>query len=144
DGAERLYAELAARDEAAARALEPLDGQRIVRALEVLEASGRSIGEWRNERSSPLVDGASAEMVVLEPEREAVVSHIERRFEHMIGEGALEEVRGLLSLGIDPSMPAMKAIGVPELAAVLAGKTDLGTAMAQAKAATRRYAKRQV
>jgi tRNA dimethylallyltransferase len=144
EGAERLHAELAARDEASARTLEPSDGQRIVRALEVLEASGRPIRAWRDERSPALVEAASAELIVLQPERAIVVSRIERRFESMVEEGALEEVRALLSLEIDPAMPAMKAIGVPELAAVLSGESDLDTAIARAKAATRRYAKRQV
>jgi tRNA dimethylallyltransferase len=144
EGAERLHAELAARDEASARALEPSDGQRIVRALEVLEASGRPIRDWRSERSRPLVEAASAKLIVLQPERDVVISRIERRFERMVEEGALDEVRALLALGIDPSMPALKAIGVPELAAVLGGTSDLDTAIAQARAATRRYAKRQV
>lgn len=143
-GAKRLHAELSARDEATARTLEPSDGQRIVRALEVLDASGRPIRDWQAERSTPLIETASASKIILEPERAAVVSRIERRFDRMIEEGALEEVRELLSLGLEPSMPAMKAIGVSELAAVLNGESGLDAAIAQAKAATRRYAKRQV
>ncbi len=142
-GAPRLHAVLAARDPAAAARLRPGDGQRIVRALEVLDASGRSILDWQAGRASPMIDRASARLLVMAPERAALVRRIDDRFDRMIGNGALEEVRRLAALGLDPALPAMKAIGVPELQAVLAGELDAGDAIAHAKIATRQYAKRQ-
>lgn len=143
EGAGTLHAVLAGRDALAATVLQPNDGQRIVRALEVLEASGRSILDWQAARGQPLVDAESARLMVLEPERAEVVARIERRFDAMVEEGALEEVRALMALNLSPRMPAMKAIGVRELAAALAGTMTLPEAVAKAKAATRQYAKRQ-
>jgi tRNA dimethylallyltransferase len=124
-------------------ALKPTDGQRIVRALEVLQASGRSILKWQQERGKPLIDVASARMLVIEPDRAELVARIERRFDAMVGNGAMEEARALGALGLDPSLPAMKAIGVRELLAASAGEMTLDDAIEQAKIATRQYAKRQ-
>lgn len=143
EGAGALHAVLADQDGQAAAVLQSNDGQRIVRALEVLEASGRSILDWQAATGKPLVDAESAQLMVLEPERAEVVARIERRFDAMVEEGALEEVRALVALNLPPRMPAMKAIGVRELAAVLAGTMALPEAVAKAKAATRQYAKRQ-
>jgi tRNA dimethylallyltransferase len=143
EGAEALHAVLASADPASAARIRPSDGQRIVRALEVLEASGRTLSEWQAKPSRPLVDAASVRKLVLDPDRTVLADRIDRRFDQMLGGGALEEVRALLSLDLPPTMPAMKAIGVPELAAVLAGELRLEEAAARAKAATRQYAKRQ-
>jgi tRNA dimethylallyltransferase len=143
EGAEALHRELGARDARMAERLRPNDGQRIVRALEVVEASGRSILDWQGDRSRPLVDSQSARKIVLAPERAVLRANIDRRFDEMIGAGALDEVRAILALGLAPTLPAMKAIGVPELAGVLRGEAAIDAAMARAKAATRQYAKRQ-
>ena len=142
-GAPRLHDILMHRDADAASQLRPSDGQRIVRALEVLEASGRSILAWQRENGPPLIDRGSARFFVIEPERAALVERIERRFDAMIESGALEEVRRLDALGLDPALPAMKAIGVRELQAVLAGSMSAEAAIERVKAATRQYAKRQ-
>jgi tRNA dimethylallyltransferase len=143
EGADLLHRELAKRDAAAAAALEPADGQRIVRALEVLEASGRSIRDWRRETGTPPVDAASTRMVVLTPERTDLVNRIDMRLERMMEEGALDEVRRLAALGLHPSLPATKAIGFRELRAVQEGKSTPAEAVERAKIATRQYAKRQ-
>ncbi|MFN3766603.1 MAG: tRNA (adenosine(37)-N6)-dimethylallyltransferase MiaA [Aliihoeflea sp.] len=143
DGAEALHRQLEARDARAAERLRPNDGQRIVRALEVVEASGRSILDWQGDRSVPLVDAQSATRIVLTPEREFLRRNIDRRFDQMVDAGALGEVRTVLTLDLPPTLPAMKAIGVPELADHLHGKVSLDEAIARAKAATRQYAKRQ-
>ncbi|MFE0015231.1 tRNA (adenosine(37)-N6)-dimethylallyltransferase MiaA [Mesorhizobium sp. NPDC059054] len=142
-GAPRLHRELMLRDSAMAMQLRPSDGQRIARALEVLDASGRSILSWQSQRGEPLIDRTSAHFFVIEPDREALRTRIDRRFDAMIEQGALEEVRQILALGLDPALPAMKAIGVRELQAVLDGEMDAGAAMERAKIATRQYAKRQ-
>jgi tRNA dimethylallyltransferase len=142
-GPQELHRVLQEKDPEAALKLEPADGQRIVRALEVLEVSGRSILNWQAEASDPAVDPENAEMILLDPERKLLVERIERRFDRMMEEGAVAEVEALLSLGLDPSLPAMKAIGVREIAAALDGRLSMEEAITRAKTATRQYAKRQ-
>lgn len=144
EGAEALHRLLAERDPETAARLMQSDGQRIVRALEVLDASGRSISSWQRERSVPLVDGASAEKIVLEPDRKVLAQRISDRFDRMLELGAIDEVKALNSLNLDPRLPAAKAIGVPELTACLAGEISLEEAAERAKAASRQYAKRQM
>ena len=143
EGARALHGLLAERDPEAAGAIRPADGQRIVRALEVLEASGRPISQWQKEAGIPLVDRASAKLLVIEPDRAVLTARIDRRFDTMIAEGALDEVRALDALGPDAAMPARKAIGVRELLAADRGEMSLDAAIARAKTATRQYAKRQ-
>ena len=142
-GAERLHRLLMHEDSAMAMQLRPTDGQRIVRALEVLDASGRSILEWQAARGRPLIDRDSARFLVIEPDREQLVRRIEARFDQMLDKGALDEVRQLTALGLDPDLPAMKAIGVRELQAAMAGQSGFPEAIERAKIATRQYAKRQ-
>ncbi|MBN7762789.1 tRNA (adenosine(37)-N6)-dimethylallyltransferase MiaA [Nitratireductor aquibiodomus] len=143
DGPEALHGLLAERDPDAASAIGTGDAQRITRALEVFEASGRPLSAWQQENTPPLVDRASSRCIVLEPEREFVRQRIGQRFDRMVEEGALEEVKALLALDLPPELPAMKAIGVPELAACLANECALEDAIERAKTATRRYSKRQ-
>jgi tRNA dimethylallyltransferase len=142
-GAAGLHRILGERDAGAAAGLRATDGQRIVRALEVLDASGRSILEWQAERGQPLVDSENARFFVVDPDRATLVRHIDRRFDTMVEERALEEVKALCALELDPTLPAMKAIGVRELAAFLRGETTIEEAIDRAKIATRQYAKRQ-
>lgn len=142
-GAVRLHRILLREDSAAGMMLKPTDGQRIVRALEVLDASGRSILEWQAARGRPLIDRSSARFFVIEPERAALVERIDARFDSMLDKGALDEVKQLSALGLDPDLPAMKAIGVRELQAALAGAISFPAAIERAKIATRQYAKRQ-
>ena len=143
EGGPVLHRLLTERDPETAGRLSPSDGQRIVRALEVFDASGRSIRDWQGKRGAPLVDAASARKIVIEPEREELERRIEGRLRNMVGDGALEEVRTLLALGLDPSLPAMKAIGVREFGRVIRGEMSTDEALREAKIATRRYAKRQ-
>lgn len=142
-GAVKLHSLLLREDSAAAMMLKPTDSQRIVRALEVLDASGRSIREWQAERGRPLIDRQSARFFVIEPDRAALVDRIEKRFDQMLDKGALDEVKRLSALGLDPELPAMKAIGVRELQAAMAGEIGFPEAIERAKIATRQYAKRQ-
>ncbi|MER9795787.1 tRNA (adenosine(37)-N6)-dimethylallyltransferase MiaA [Mesorhizobium sp. M0142] len=142
-GAVRLHRILLREDSAAGMMLRPTDGQRIVRALEVLDASGRSILDWQAARGQPLIDRSSARFFVIEPERAALVERIDARFDRMLDKGALDEVKQLSALGLDPDLPAMKAIGVRELQAALAGAISFPEAIERAKIATRQYAKRQ-
>jgi len=142
-GAVKLHGLLLREDSAAAMMLKPTDSQRVVRALEVLDASGRSILEWQAERGRPLIDRESARFLVIEPDRAALVSRIEKRFDQMLEKGALEEVSQLAALDLGPDLPAMKAIGVRELQAAMAGEIGFPEAIERAKIATRQYAKRQ-
>lgn len=143
EGAAALHAVLVRRDKETAARLRPGDGQRIVRALEVLDASGRSITQWRTGGQGALIDRASATLLLLEPDRQVLVQRIERRFAAMIASGALDEVRALYALEPHADMPAVKAIGVRELRAALAGEMPQDDAIAKATIATRQYAKRQ-
>ncbi|RFC68186.1 tRNA (adenosine(37)-N6)-dimethylallyltransferase MiaA [Mesorhizobium denitrificans] len=144
EGAASLHAVLSERDPETAARLRNTDGQRIVRALEVLEASERSILHWQQQRETPLVDLASARAIVIEPERQALAERIARRFDLMMEQGALAEAESLLSRKLDPLLPIMKAIGLRELGAYLDGEFSIDEAISRAKTATRQYAKRQM
>ena len=143
EGAPALHQVLTERDPRAAARIRPSDGQRIVRALEVFSTSGRSIVDWQADRGEALVSSERATMIVIEPDRAELAARIERRFAAMIEEGAIAEVEALLALDLPDSMPAMKAIGVAELRAVIEGRASEAEAVEKAAAATRQYAKRQ-
>lgn len=143
-GAEGLHAALLARDPAMAARLGPSNPQRMLRALEVIDATSVSLAEWQGGNAPPMLRSAETLRLVIAPEREPLYAAIEARFDRMLDQGALEEVRALLRLGLDPGLPAMRAHGVAELAAYLAGGVSLEDAVAKAKTESRRYAKRQM
>lgn len=143
EGAPSLHARLAARDPGMAAALRPADGQRILRALEVVEATGRSLADWQAEQQ-PVAERLSFVSIVLDPPRAAIYAACATRFRAMIAAGAIDEVQRLEALGLDPALPAMKALGVAALSSHLRGEIDLETASEQAIRATRNYAKRQM
>lgn len=131
-------------DEKAAKELRPSDSQRIKRALEIYQSTGKSIIDWQAEKGEPLVpETASVKKFLVMPPRAEIHDRINRRFDVMVEEGALQEVKALMQKGFAPTLPVMKAIGVPQLSAYLAGKMELQEAIEKAKAATRQYAKRQ-
>lgn len=142
-GEEAFRSRLAAVDPAAATRIEVGDRQRLTRAWEVHAATGVSLSDHQAKASGALPPG-SWSAVALEPPREALYARCDARLEAMIGAGALDEVRALIDRDLDPALPAMKAVGVRELAAHLRGETDLPTALAAAQQETRRYAKRQM
>jgi len=144
EGIAPLYAELLERDPATAHRLMPNDRSRICRALEVLDATGRSLSDWHKEAMPPLVDAEHAAKIFLTCERKQLVGRIEKRFAAMLNMGALEEVRALAARKLDPLLPAMKAHGVPWLVRHLHGEISLDEAAAGAIMDTRRYAKRQL
>lgn len=123
--------------------LAPADVTRLTRAWEVLEATGRSLRVWRREATSAAPEDLEFLPFVLDPPREALYAACERRFDVMMERGALEEVRAFVALGLDPELPANRALGVPELRRVLTGEWTLPHAMDKARQATRNYAKRQ-
>ncbi|MGH7050382.1 MAG: tRNA (adenosine(37)-N6)-dimethylallyltransferase MiaA [Acetobacteraceae bacterium] len=141
-GPARLHARLAAVDPATAARLHPGDSQRLARAYEVWRATGRGLADWqaaeRPERSL-----WRFRAILLDPPRALLRQAIAGRFAAMLEAGALEEARALLALGLDPALPAMRAHGVPELAAHLAGRLTREAAAARAVLVTSQYAKRQ-
>ena len=143
NGVEALHAELAGRDPRAAERLNLRDRTRIARALEVVEATGRSLLDWHNEGQPPLLPKDSFRAVFLAPERDELYARIDARFDAMLGAGALKEVERLAGRGLDPLLPAMKAHGVPALIRHLRGELSLDAAAAIGRADTRHYAKRQ-
>lgn len=143
-GAASLHDELAARDPAMAARLEPTDGQRIVRALEVLEATGRSLAHWQSIPPEGPPPGLRFLTVLLMPPRDWLYARCDRRLAAMMEEGALQEVRRLTAMGLDAALPAMKALGVKEFGEYLAENMEFSDALAAAQQATRNYAKRQM
>jgi tRNA dimethylallyltransferase len=143
-GAEALHRELGTRDPAMAARLSPTDPQRLVRALEVIDATSISLAEWQGTNAAPVLAPEGVLKLVIAPERAVLYEAIDTRFDAMIEAGAIEEVRALLALGLDPGLPAMRAHGVRELGSHLSGSMNRAEAIAKAKTETRRYAKRQM
>ena len=143
DGVEALHAELARRDGAAAERLKPRDRTRIARALEVVEATGRSLSDWHRDGLPPLLPAGTFSALFLEPDRDALYARIDARFDAMLKAGALEEVERLAARKLDSLLPAMKAHGVPALIRHFRGEITVEEAAAIGRADTRHYAKRQ-
>jgi tRNA dimethylallyltransferase len=143
DGVEALHAALAQRDPVSAERLKPRDRTRIARALEVVEATGRSLPDWHRDGLPPLLPPGTFSAVFLEPERAQLYARIDARFAAMLKAGALEEVARLAARQLDSLLPAMKAHGVPALIRHLRGEIALDEAAAIGRADTRHYAKRQ-
>ena len=138
-----LHARLAACDPLTAARLRPSDRQRVLRALEVVAATGRPLAEFHGAREAPALPAGAWAGLFLAPERAALNARIEARFDEMLREGALDEVAALAARKLDPALPAMRAHGVPHLIAHLEGRLSLDEARALAVRDTRRYAKRQ-
>jgi tRNA dimethylallyltransferase len=138
-----LHAELRARDPEMAQRLAAGDRQRITRALEVVDGTGRSLLDWQREgQEQAALEGVSVERIFIDVPREELYARADTRFALMIEQGALDEARTLMDR--DPMLPVMKAIGLPELIAHLKGEMTLEEAVAKAKTATRQYIKRQL
>ena len=143
DGVEALHAQLARRDPASAQRLKPRDRTRITRALEVVEATGRSLIDWHRQGLPPLLPPGTFRALFLAPDREALYARIDARFGAMLEVGALEEVAHLAARKLDSLLPAMKAHGVPALIRHVRGELALAEAATIGRADTRHYAKRQ-
>lgn len=141
-GLPAFAAMLAKRDPASAARIGPHDRQRLIRAWAVMQATGRPLSDWQREPAAPAPFPHQA--IWLNPPRPVLYERCDRRLQAMLGEGALDEVAALLARNLDPGLPAMKALGNPELAAYLRGTMSLDEALAAAQQATRRFAKRQL
>jgi tRNA dimethylallyltransferase len=140
-----LHDLLAKRSSNEAARIGPSDRSRILRALEVIDATGRTLPEWQDEAAgAALIPPEEAEKIVITPPRAELYDRINRRFLTMMKAGALEEARKIAALDLDPELPAMKSIGLAALLAHLAGEIDIDEAIARAQTETRNYAKRQM
>jgi len=144
EGPEALHAELLVRDAPVAAGLEPKDGQRIVRALEVLAQTGRSIAEFQGRQGPMVIDPARAKKLIVLPDRKILQERIDRRFGTMLETGAVDEVKALRALDPAPDLPVMKAIGVAQIAEMLEGRMSREEVVERGSALTRQYAKRQM
>lgn len=143
DGEAAFRRRLAGVDPAAEARIEVGDRQRLTRAWAVAQHTGRALSDW-TAGTTPLLVPGSWTGLVIEPEREALYANCDLRVAQMVEAGALDEVRALMARELDPALPAMKAVGVREFAAHLAGETTLAAAVEATQQATRNYAKRQL
>lgn len=123
--------------------LDPGDRQRIARALEVKRSTGVTLGDWQLAKAGGIAEEVTLAPLIVEPERQWVYDRCDARFEAMLDAGAVAEVEALLARGLDPDLPVMRAIGVPEITAWLAGEIEAEEVVAAGQQATRNYAKRQ-
>jgi len=143
EGEAALRRRLSALDPQAAQRIESGDRQRLIRAMAVAEHTGRALSDWTAD-TTPLLPLGSWTGTVIEPDRQTLYANCDRRVSVMIDQGALNEVRALVARGLDLALPAMKAVGVRELAAHLNGENSLAQAIDATRQATRNYAKRQL
>ena len=143
DGEAAFRRRLAEIDAAAEARIEAGDRQRLTRAWAVAKHTGRALSDWTAD-TTPLLAPGSWTGLVIEPERAALYANCDLRVAQMVEAGALDEVRALVARDLDPALPAMKAVGVREFAAHLAGGTTLAAAVEATRQATRNYAKRQL
>lgn len=141
-GSKAIHADLASVDPFSAERIDPTDSQRVARALEIFEETGRTLTEWQRE-SSEQENSYDFKSILLEPPRDLLYSSCNARFEKMLEHGALEEVQALRRRKLDPNLPAMKALGIPHLIKYLAGEMPLEEACRAGQQATRNYVKRQ-
>jgi len=141
-GVEDLHARLTARDPLTASRLRPSDPQRVLRAYEVFEATGRPLAQWQDEPAAPLLKDKKIAAFVLDPPRPVLREKIAARFAKMVDGGGLDEARALE--GLDPSLPAAKLLGLRPLQALAAGTVGREEALESAVTATRQFAKRQM
>jgi len=130
-------------DPDAATRLNRADTLRTARALEVALSTGRTLRDWQGRRQGGIGGAITVSPLILLPPRGWLYARCDERFERMIGQGAIPEVKALLQRRLDPKLPVMRAIGVREIAAYLSGEIDRAQMIALGQQATRNYAKRQ-
>lgn len=137
------YRALQEEDPVRAAQLNPADGQRISRSLEVIRSTGVTIGDWQKDKQGGIGEKIDLHPLILLPDREWLYERCDKRFEKMLDAGGIDEVEALLARGLSDSLPVMRAIGVPEVTAMLKGELSREEAIAAGTQATRNYAKRQ-
>jgi tRNA dimethylallyltransferase len=142
--AHSIHAQLYTTDPTMAARLKPGDTQRILRALEVMAATGISLATWQERSGAPVFPHATYHCFCAMHPRAEIYARIDARFEGMMAQGALDEVRALMARNLPPDIPILRAHGVPELMAHLRGEIALADAITKAQQNTRNYAKRQM
>ncbi|UZW56523.1 tRNA (adenosine(37)-N6)-dimethylallyltransferase MiaA [Sphingobium sp. JS3065] len=137
------HAALTREDPEAAARLAPADTTRVARALEVVRSTGKPLAQWQQHRTGGIADRITLSPLILLPPRDWLTARCDLRFEQMVESGAVAEVEALLARNLSPDLPVMRAIGVPAIAAWLAGEIDRDTMLDRGRIATRQYAKRQ-
>ena len=137
------YAALQTEDAERAALLEPTDSQRIARALEVVRSTGQTLAHWQSRKEGGIQDDIDLHPLILLPDRDWLYERCDRRFVQMLESGAIKEVEALLSRNLNPDLPVMRAIGVPEIAALVKGDLSRTEAITAGQQSTRNYAKRQ-
>lgn len=137
------YAALQSEDPEAAARLKPADTTRVARALEVIRSTGKPIAAWQQEKTGGIGEKIALAPLILLPNRDWLYARCDMRFADMVESGAVEEVAALTARNLDPDLPVMRAIGVPEIIDFLSGNASKEATVAAAAQATRRYAKRQ-
>lgn len=144
EGSLAFHGWFSARDPLMAQRLKPGDTQRLLRAAEVFEATGRSLADWQMQAPCPPLPEAEYHLTVIQRERKELYARIDQRFVWMMEHGAPEEVERLRLRGLSPELPVMRSHGVPELIACLEGRMPRAEAIAKGQQNTRNYAKRQM
>lgn len=134
---------LTAEDPAAAARLAPTDSTRVARALEVVRSTGCPLHAWQQHKEGGIGDQVALKPLILLPPRDWLVARCDRRFQEMVDQGAIDEVRRLMARDLHEMLPVMRAIGVPEIVAHERGELDFATMLERGRTATRQYAKRQ-
>ncbi|SCW91306.1 tRNA dimethylallyltransferase [Sphingobium faniae] len=137
------HAALTREDPRAAARLAPADATRVARALEVVRSTGKPLSQWQKHKSGGIGDSIRLSPLILLPPRDWLIARCDLRFGQMVETGAVDEVQVLLARDLSPDLPVMRAIGVPEIGAWLAGQIDRDTMLERGRIATRQYAKRQ-
>ena len=140
---ETAYALLEAEDQVAALRLNPNDSSRIARALEVVRSTGRPLDFWQTQKEGGIGDAVDLRPLLLLPERDWLYPRCDSRFESMLGDDGRAEGMRLLARSLDPALPVMRAIGVPQVLGLLRGEMSWNEALVAGQTATRQYAKRQ-
>ncbi len=143
-GSEAFHSRLQAMDPATAVKLHPGDTQRMIRAYEVIQSTGKSIADWQKQKNTSAIAKLDCTVKLIMPPKEELHRKANERLAKMINNGALKEVQNLLNKNYAPNLPVMKALGVTELSAHLQGKITLPEAIELIQIATRQYIKRQI
>ncbi len=140
---EIAHAALAREDPPASERIRPSDTNRTARALEVIRSTGRPLADWQREKVGGISERVALAPLVLLPPRDWLGQRCDARFDQMLCDQGMDEVRRLIERGLPALAPVIRAIGVPQIAAMIRGEIDRDTALEAGRLATRRYAKRQ-
>ena len=143
-GAKEFYNEVYKIDKISCKKISQNDSQRLKRIWEVYYSTGKPLSEWIKENHLNFLKGIDYNIYLFTPDREDIYKKVDDRFLKMIDNGVVQEVKELLSMNFNPSLPIMKAHGVPEISKYLSGSTNLEECIVKVQQVTRNYVKRQL